>query len=446
LIIGWAIIGWYACTVRDTAVHLNYKDWQHFYDPKVWQPVIVPGQAVDMTLPSWLGICIAVAAVCGVLACAWAAIDVAREAQANPGKLENLTTIVSDLVVALRSLTQRQQQADASRAAFRRLGGVISTTGKVIAWLIIGVGGFVLTFYVSSRGVSLRIPGPASGALMPPIRTALLILVAVVAVFAIAVTIVRFLPPALGIARPVVLRISTPVSKLGYRLSQLVPDRERSARWASARESTVALSIGDQASDSPLHPKSQAPAKDATSNTAPTLGGGQVATSRRQPVAMRIVGLVSLLATAILVLVFLMYSLAVRAGEIYAISLDHTWAGPGLGGTYCPPTKIHPFLSAPRSVEQDASAVVTLAVDVDPVAADESRPADPCLLKIDLLTPKFELLPTVTSLTVPVSRGGYYVGRWLLTPMDVGRYALAFTVNTCFGVIGVTVSPLLTIA
>jgi hypothetical protein len=137
------------------------------------------------------------------------------------------------------------------------------------------------------------------------------------------------------------------------------------------------------------------------------------------------------------------YVLNVHYGESNARSLDHTWAGPGLGGAYCAPAKIHPLLSAPVSIEQDESAVVTLVIDVDPISEDESNPADPCLLKIDLLTPKFELMPTVASVTVSVHRGGEYVGRWLFAPADVGTYEMAFTVNTCFGVIGVSVmSPL----
>jgi hypothetical protein len=145
------------------------------------------------------------------------------------------------------------------------------------------------------------------------------------------------------------------------------------------------------------------------------------------------------LVAVILGIVMLAYLLAVSIGEQYAKGLNHTWAGPGLGGTYCSPAKIHPVLSAPQSLEQDASSVVTLVVDVDPISEEESNPADPCLLKIDLLAPKFAVTPTPITLTVPVSRGGQYVGRWLFAPVDVGTYDLAFTVNTCFGVIGVSV-------
>jgi hypothetical protein len=110
LVVGWAIIGWYMCTLRDAVIHLSYEDWLHFYDPKVWQPVIVPGQAGGIVLPTWLAVFVTVVSLCGVLGCAWAAIDVGREARAKSRKQGNPTTWCSDVVMVLRSRIQRQQQ------------------------------------------------------------------------------------------------------------------------------------------------------------------------------------------------------------------------------------------------------------------------------------------------------------------------------------------------
>jgi hypothetical protein len=153
----------------------------------------------------------------------------------------------------------------------------------------------------------------------------------------------------------------------------------------------------------------------------------------------RTLTVLGLLVAGVLAIILLAFYIAEVRGAIYAKSLDHTWAGPGLGGNYCPPNKITPVLDAPRSIQQDESAVVTFVVDVAPKSEDEIAPADPCMLQIDLLAPKFDLMPAETTQTVAVARGGQYVGRWIFAPKDVGAYRLAFTVNTCFGMIGVSV-------
>jgi hypothetical protein len=153
----------------------------------------------------------------------------------------------------------------------------------------------------------------------------------------------------------------------------------------------------------------------------------------------RTITILGLLIAGILAIILLAYYVADIRGAIEAKSLDHTWAGPGLGGKYCKPSKISPVLDAPRSIQQDESAVVTLVVDVAPISEDEIGASPTCMLQIDLLAPKFDLMPTETTQTVEVSRGGQYIGRWIFAPKDVGTYRFAFTVNTCFGVIGVSV-------
>jgi len=157
----------------------------------------------------------------------------------------------------------------------------------------------------------------------------------------------------------------------------------------------------------------------------------------------RVAAAVSILVTAIVAIILVAYMTSSVVGAHLAQTLDHTWPGPGLGGNFCRPDQIHPALYAPRSIQQDESAVVTLVVDVDPPSEGESAGASPtpteCMLNIELLAPKFELTPAVSSVTASVVRGQSYVGRWLFAPKDMGTYRLAFTVNTCFGVIGVAV-------
>jgi hypothetical protein len=74
----------------------------------------------------------------------------------------------------------------------------------------------------------------------------------------------------------------------------------------------------------------------------PLIVGNYVTIPRGQPVAMRIVGLVSLLVTVVLGLGVLVYVLEVNYGETYAKSFDHTWAGPGLGVPIAPPPRFIP--------------------------------------------------------------------------------------------------------
>jgi len=152
----------------------------------------------------------------------------------------------------------------------------------------------------------------------------------------------------------------------------------------------------------------------------------------------RPVAAISLLISGILTTIMIAFFISFIVGARYAESLDHTWPGPGLGGTYCPPTHIHPALHAPRAIQQDESSLVTLVVDVDPLSESETAP-DQCKLNIELLAPKFELTPAATATTVSVVRGQSYIGRWVFAPKDIGTYHLAFMVNTCFGIIGISV-------